>query len=102
VRSSRRWAGPRAGSRIRIVVGGDAEMRVQIAAKSVSANRASSSIQWFRDTNRNAVLQRSAGGCVRAGAPGRARGGERVDWTFTFTATLYNIVRLRTLLARTV
>ena len=35
----------------------------------------------------NAVLQRSAGGCVRAGAPGRARGGERVDWTVTFTAT---------------
>ena len=27
------------------------------------------------------------------------RGGERVDWTFTFTAALYNIVRLRTLLA---
>ena len=35
----------------------------------------------------NAVLQRSPGGCVRAGAPGRARGGERVDWTVTFTAT---------------
>ena len=31
----------------------------------------------------------------------RHRGGERVDWTFTFTATLYNIVRLRTLLAGT-
>jgi transposase len=27
------------------------------------------------------------------------RGGERVDWTFTFTAALYNVVRLRTLLA---
>ena len=30
------------------------------------------------------------------------RGGERVDWTFTFTAALYNIVRLRTLLAEAV
>jgi transposase len=29
----------------------------------------------------------------------RHRGGERVDWTFTFTAALYNVVRLRTLLA---
>jgi len=27
------------------------------------------------------------------------RGGERVDWAFTFTAALYNVVRLRTLLA---
>jgi len=43
---------------------------------------------------------------VRVDAVGRLRklhhrGGERVDWTFTFTAALYNIVRLRTLLAGT-
>jgi len=30
----------------------------------------------------------------------RHRGGERVDWIFTFTATVYNLVRLRTLAAR--
>src|SRR5439155_16520196 len=29
----------------------------------------------------------------------RHRGGELVDWIFTFTAAAYNIVRLRTLLA---
>lgn len=28
----------------------------------------------------------------------RHRGGPRVDWTFTFTAAAYNLVRLRTLL----
>ena len=27
----------------------------------------------------------------------RHRGGELVDWMFTFTATAYNLVRLRTL-----
>jgi hypothetical protein len=27
----------------------------------------------------------------------RHRGGERVDWVFTFTAAAYNLVRLRTL-----
>jgi hypothetical protein len=27
----------------------------------------------------------------------RHRGGERVDWTFTFAAAAYNLVRLRTL-----
>ena len=31
----------------------------------------------------------------------RHRGGERVDWVFTFTAAAYNLVRLRTLLAAT-
>jgi transposase len=30
----------------------------------------------------------------------RHRGGERVDWVMTFTAAAYNLVRLRTLLAR--
>jgi transposase len=30
----------------------------------------------------------------------RHRGGERVDWVVTFTAAAYNLVRLRTLLAR--
>lgn len=30
----------------------------------------------------------------------RHRGGERVDWVVTFTAATYNLVRLRTLLAR--
>ncbi len=30
----------------------------------------------------------------------RHRGGERVDWIMTFTAAAYNLVRLRTLLAR--
>jgi transposase len=30
----------------------------------------------------------------------RHRGGERVDWILTFTAAAYNLVRLRTLLAR--
>ena len=29
----------------------------------------------------------------------RHRGGELVDWIFTFTAAAYNVVRLRTLLA---
>jgi len=29
------------------------------------------------------------------------RGGERVDWAFTFTAALYNVGRLRTRLAGT-
>ena len=31
----------------------------------------------------------------------RHRGGERVDWIVTFTAAAYNLIRLRTLLART-
>jgi transposase len=31
----------------------------------------------------------------------RHRGGERVDWIMTFTAAAYNLIRLRTLLART-
>ena len=30
----------------------------------------------------------------------RHRGGERVDWIVTFTAAAYNLIRLRTLLAR--
>ena len=30
----------------------------------------------------------------------RHRGAERVDWTVTFAAAAYNLVRLRTLLAR--
>ena len=30
----------------------------------------------------------------------RHRGGELVDWIVTFTAAAYNLVRLRTLLAR--
>ena len=30
----------------------------------------------------------------------RHRGGERVDWILTFTAATYNLVRLRTLMAR--
>ena len=30
----------------------------------------------------------------------RHRGGERVDWIVTFTAAAYNLVRLRTLMAR--
>ena len=30
----------------------------------------------------------------------RHRGGERVDWILTFTAAAYNLVRIRTLLAR--
>lgn len=30
----------------------------------------------------------------------RHRGGQRVDWIFTFTAAVYNLVRLRTLVAR--
>jgi len=30
----------------------------------------------------------------------RHRGGERVDWVLTFTAAAYNLIRLRTLLAR--
>jgi IS5 family transposase len=32
----------------------------------------------------------------------RHRGGERVDWVVTFTAAAYNLIRLRTLLARPV
>jgi hypothetical protein len=31
---------------------------------------------------------------------GEHRGGERVDWILTFAAAAYNLVRLRTLLAR--
>jgi hypothetical protein len=30
----------------------------------------------------------------------RHRGGERVDWIVIFTAAAYNLIRLRTLLAR--
>ena len=30
----------------------------------------------------------------------RHRGGERVDWILTFTAAAFNLIRLRTLLAR--